>query len=272
MYNYTKPLPFENEPYTLETIPLIRENLRSYLFYIRHRSTSASTEYTSFQITFPQQETSSIRTYRRTIYPINLQIPIQEVFHAFLNKVRDFNLTLENPKDSPNALEELDQYTHNFEVEDIERLLISQNNSHHLLQTDIIKIQNFLYHYLKDITLNEQTVSQTQLIFFFIRKYFRFNYQLLWSEQDPPAFAAVHYHFTADECLPFIINEHNEHHYFFKPDTITKQAINYISYDPRLITKNNLHDDNRLYRYEQNFQEQQDTFTSNNYDEDDTNN
>ena len=58
IYNYTKPLPFEKEPYTLETIPLIREHLDSYLFYIRHRSTIASTEYPSFQITFPQQKTS----------------------------------------------------------------------------------------------------------------------------------------------------------------------------------------------------------------------
>ena len=85
VYNYTKPLSFENEPFTLETIPLIREHLDPYLFFIRHRSTIASTEYPSFQITFPQQETSSSRTYRRTINPINLQIPIQEVFHAFLN-------------------------------------------------------------------------------------------------------------------------------------------------------------------------------------------
>ena len=155
MYNYTTPLSFENEPYTLEAIPFIREHLDSYLFYIRHRSTTASTEYPSFQITFPQQETSSIRTYRRIINPINLQIPIQEVFHAFLNKVRDFNLQLEIPLYGPNALEELEQYIHNFEVEDIERLIVTQNNPYHWLQTDIIKIQNFLYHYLKDITSNE---------------------------------------------------------------------------------------------------------------------
>ena len=72
IYNYTKPLPFENEPYTLETIPLIREHLDSYLFYIRHRSTTASTEYSSFQNTFSQQDISSVRTYRRTINPVNL--------------------------------------------------------------------------------------------------------------------------------------------------------------------------------------------------------
>ena len=221
VYIYTRPLSFENEPYTLETIPLISEHLDSYVFYIRHRSTTTSREYPSFQITFPQQETSSSRTYRRTINPINLQIPFQEVFHAFLNKVKDFNLALENPKYSPNALEELKQYIHNSEVQDIERLVITQNIPHHWLQTDIIKIQNFLYRYFKDITLNEQTISPTKLISLFLRKYFRFNYQLLWSQQDQPAFAAFHNTFTADECLPFIINEHNEHPYFVKLDTIT---------------------------------------------------
>ena len=131
MYNYTKPLSFENEPYTLETIPLIREHLDSYLFYLRHRSTTTSTEYPSIQITFPQQETSSIRTYRRTISSINLEIPIQEVFHAFLNKVKDFNLALEIPKYSPNAIEELEQYIHIFEVEHIERLIVTQKIPHH---------------------------------------------------------------------------------------------------------------------------------------------
>ena len=53
VYSYTKPLSFENEPYSLETIPLIREHLDTYLFYIRHRSTTASTECPSFQINFP---------------------------------------------------------------------------------------------------------------------------------------------------------------------------------------------------------------------------
>ena len=239
-------------------------------FYIRHRSTIVSTEYPSFQITFPQQETSSIRTYRKTINPINLQIPIQEVFHAFLNKVKGFNLTVENPKYSPNALEEREQNIHNFEVEDIERLIVTHKNPHHWLQTDSPNTQFSISLFQK--TLNEQTISQTKLLSLFLRNYFRFNYQLLWSQQDKPAFAAFHNHFTADECLPFIINEHNEHPYFVKLDTIAKQAIDYISFNPRLITANNLHDDNRPNRYEQNFQEQLDIFPINSYDEDDTKN
>ena len=106
VYNYTQPLSFENEPYSLETIPLIREHLDTNLFYIRHRTTTASTEYPSFQITFPQQETSYIQTYRRAINPINLQIPIKEVLYAFLNRVKEYNSALENPKYSPVALEE----------------------------------------------------------------------------------------------------------------------------------------------------------------------
>ena len=273
VYNYTKPLSFENEPYSLEIIPLIRELLDTYLFYNFYKSTTVSTEYPSFQITFPQQETSSTQTYRRTINPINLQVHIKDVFHAPLNQVKEFNLALENPKYSPNALQELQRSIQNFEVEDIERIVITQAYPHHWLQTDIIRIQSFLYHYFKDITLNKQSKSQIKLISLFLRKVFRFNYQLKWSEQDQAAFTVFTTHFTADECLPIIINEKNEHPYFFKPDKITKQTIVFISFDPRLITKNNLIVDNRPYRYDQNIQEKQILFTTNeNYNENDNNN
>ena len=86
------------------------------------------------------------------------------------------------------------------------------------MQVDILRIQNFPYHYFKDITLNEQTIPQTKVISLFARNYFRFKYHSLWSERDQPAFAAFHNHFTPDECLSFIINKQNEHPYFFKLD------------------------------------------------------
>ena len=137
VYNYKKPLSFENEPFSLKTIPLIREHLDTYLFYIRHRSTTISTEYPAFQITFPHQETSSTQTYRRTINPINLQVHIKDVFYVFLNQVREFNLSLDTPKYSPNALQEIERYVHNFEVEGIETIVTSRDNPHHWLQTGI---------------------------------------------------------------------------------------------------------------------------------------
>ena len=271
--HYTQPLPFENEPQTIETIPLIREHLDTYLFFIRYKVLTITAEYPAFQISFPQQRPNSSHIYRRTINPINLQVPIKQVFHAFSNNVKDHNLAHETPKFSPNALDELERYINNFDVEIIERLVIPEDNPHHWLQTDILRIQNFLYHYFKDLTLNDQTIPLIKVISLLLRKYFRFNYQLLWSQQDQPAFIAFPSHFTADECLPFIISEQNEHPYFHKPQLITKQTLDYIRFDPLLITENDLFADNRPYHYEQSSQVQQNLpFTTNNYTEDDNTN
>ena len=268
IYNYTQPLSFEKEPFTIETIPLIREHLDTYLFYIRYRNTTITTEYPTFQISFLQQGSSSHQIYRRTINPINLLTPIKKVFQTFLNHVKEHNLANETPKFSPNALEELDQHEGNFEVEVIERLVDPQNNPHHWLQADTLRIQNFLYHYFKDLTLNNETIPQIQVISLFLRKYFRFNYQLLWSLQDQPAFTAFPTYFTPDVCLPFIINEQNEHPYFFRPDLIMQHNIDRILFDPHLITDNNLLDDNRPYHYQRNTPVQQDPLI--NFDNNDT--
>ena len=159
-----------NELFTIETIPLIREHLGTYLFYIRYRFTTITTEYPTFQIFFPQQGSSSHQIYRRTINPINLLSPIKEVFQTFLNRVKELNLVNETPKFSPNALEELDQHVANFEVEVIERLVDTQNNPHHWLQADTLRIQNFPYHYFNDLTMNDQTIPQIQVISLFLRK------------------------------------------------------------------------------------------------------
>ena len=66
IYNFTQPLLFENELFTIETIPLIREHLDTCLLYIRHRNTTITTEYPTFKISFPQQGSSSHQIYRRT--------------------------------------------------------------------------------------------------------------------------------------------------------------------------------------------------------------
>ena len=58
--------------------------------------------------------------------------------------MKDHNQALEIPTFSPNALNELERYINNFEVEIIERLVNPEDNPHHWLQTDILRIQNFL--------------------------------------------------------------------------------------------------------------------------------
>ena len=84
--HYTQLLPFENEPHTIETTPLIREHLDTYLFYIRFKNLTITAEYPAFQISFLQQRPNSSHIYRRTINPINLQVPIKQVFHAFFTQ------------------------------------------------------------------------------------------------------------------------------------------------------------------------------------------
>ena len=81
--HYTQPLPFENEPHTIETIPLIREHLDTYLFYIRYKVLTITEEYPTFQISFLHQRLNSSHIYRRTINPINLQVPIKQFFMLF---------------------------------------------------------------------------------------------------------------------------------------------------------------------------------------------
>ena len=38
IFQYTNPLPFEKEPHSIYTIPLLREHLDSYLYYFRYKT------------------------------------------------------------------------------------------------------------------------------------------------------------------------------------------------------------------------------------------
>ena len=118
--------------------------------------------------------------------------------------------------------------------------------------------------------MNNQTIPQIKVISLFLRKYFRFNYQLLWSPQDQAAFTAFPTYFTPDECLPFIMNEQSEHPYFFRPDPLIQHNIDRINFDPHLITDNKLLDDNRPYHYQRNTPVQQDLLI--NFNNSDTDN
>ena len=109
----------------------------TYLFYIRYKVLTITEEYPTFQISFLHQRLNSSHIYRRTKDPINLQVPIKQIFHAFLNNVKDHNLEQEIPKFSPNALHDLQRYIDNFDVEIIERLVNPEDNPHHWLQADI---------------------------------------------------------------------------------------------------------------------------------------
>ena len=195
VYNYTKPLSFENEPYSLETTPLIRGHLDTYLSILDIDLQLFLQNIQLFRSLSLNKKLLQAKHIEEQLTQLISKFIFKTFFTLFLNQVREFNLSLENPKYSSNALQEIERYIHNFEVEDVERIVISPDNPHHWLQTDIIQKQSFLYHYLKDITLNEQSISQIKLISLFLRKFFRFNHHLIWSEKDQVAFTAfIVYH------------------------------------------------------------------------------
>ena len=98
-----------------------------------------------------------------------------------------------------------------FEVSDLETRRNIDDNPHYWLQTDLIQLKHFQYQFFYQITLNEDTIPQIRIYSLFLRKFFRFNYQLMWIDQDQNAFGNFPQHFTKNELLPFIKNNENKH-------------------------------------------------------------
>ena len=72
IFQFTNPLPFETEPYTIHTIPLARDHCDSYLYYIRYKTLEIPQSQNPFQGTFNPVKGISTGTYYRTIHPQNI--------------------------------------------------------------------------------------------------------------------------------------------------------------------------------------------------------
>ena len=68
-----------------------------------------------------------------------------------------------------------------------------------------------------------------------LMKFFRFNYQLLWEEQDQPAFKNFPQALTHTEHLPFIIHHENKHPLCRDPTKLHVQYFESISYDTNFL-------------------------------------
>ena len=88
---------------------------------------------------------------------------LSEVFQSFLNRVKDHNWNLQTPSSCLIALEELERKIKFSEVENIKTLVRIENNPHHWLQADTLRIQNFLNTFSRDINICDQTISQFKL-------------------------------------------------------------------------------------------------------------
>ena len=77
--------------------------------------------------------------------------------------------------------------------------------------------KQFQYRFSQNIIFNEDTVPQMKVVLQFslqFCKFFRFNYQIIWEQQDENAYINFPRVLTETELLPFIISNRNKHvHY-----------------------------------------------------------
>ena len=101
-----------------------------------------------------------------------------------MNKLIEFNENLDTTLYCPSLLENPQQKHKHFEVTDIDSKITRQNNPHYLLQQNILQITHFQYNFFQNLTLNDDTIPQLQVFARLLLKFFRFNYQLIWVEQN----------------------------------------------------------------------------------------
>ena len=204
IFQYTNPLPFETEPHTIHTIPLAREHCDSYLYCIRYKTLEITSSQTPFPVIFNQVKEISPGTFYRTIHPQNNTLSIQDVFLTYMQKLNEFNENQDTPLYRPSHLEDL-KHKSDFEVPYLETRTQRHDNPHYWLQQDLLQIKNFQCRFGNNITLTDDTIPQVKVFTQFLLKFFRFNYQLLWEQQDQQAYIHFTQLLTQTELLPYII-------------------------------------------------------------------
>ena len=134
-----------------------------------------------------------------------------------------------------------------FEVPDLETKVYTQDNPHYWLQQDIIQVKHFQYRFFNNITLNDEIIVQIKVFTYFILKFFRFNYQLLWEKQDQPGYIHLPTVLTQTELLPYIIKNDYKHSHFRDPTSLDISKFEPIQLDDDFLVPHSETSDNRPY-------------------------
>ena len=108
-------------------------------------------------------------------------------------------------------MEDLKHESEYFDVPDLETRIQKHDNPHHWLQQDLLQVKNFQYRFFNNITLTEDTIPQVKIFTQFLLKFFRFNYQLLWEQQDQQAYINFPQILTQTELLPYVNKNEHKH-------------------------------------------------------------
>ena len=188
IFQYTNPLPFETEAHSIHTIPLLREHLDSYLYYFRYKTLEITPSQKPFLLIFNPIQGVNPGTFFRTIHPQNLTLSVQDVFISYIDKLIEHNENLDSPLYRPSHLESLKGKAEQFDVPDIDTKIKRHNNPHYWLQQDLLQVTNIQYKFFQNIILSDHKVPQIKVFSYFLLKYFRFKYQLIWEQKDQQAY------------------------------------------------------------------------------------
>ena len=231
IFQYTHPLPFETEPQIIHTIPLTREPCDYYLYYIRYKTLEIPLSQTPFQIILNPIHSINTGLYHRTIHPQNIKPSIQDVSITYMEKLIEHNDNLDTPFYLPSHLESLKEKHDYFEVSDLETKIPRHDNPQYWLQQDILQIKQFEYRFFQNIKPNEDVVPQIKIFSHFLLKFLRFNYQLIWEQQDESACINFPQELTETELSPFIISNTIRHARYRDLSSFNKNHFELINFD-----------------------------------------
>ena len=89
--------------------------------------------------------------------------------------------------------------------------------------------------------------SSSQSLYTLSTKYFRFNYQLLWEQQDQQAYIHFPQILTPTELLPYIIKNEHKHLQYRDPTSFNTTYFEQINIDHNFISEHFETSDNRPY-------------------------
>ena len=164
-----------------------------------------------------------------------------------MQKLIEFNENQDTPLYHHSHLEDLKHKSENFEVSDLQTKIQTHDNPEYWLQQDILQVKNFQYRFFNHITLTNDTIPQVKVFTQFLFKLFRFNYQLLWEQQDQQAYIHFPQTLTQTELLPYIIKNEHRHLQYTDLTSFNTTYFEQINLYHNFITDYSDTSDNRPY-------------------------
>ena len=237
IYNSTTPLSFETYPEDIYTTPLFREHHDSYLYYIDANPLVPNPEDPPFSIPFTSPTTHS-DTFRKNIYPNNINVSIAHVFTAFLNHLQEKKIFYLN------IFLTLPPYKTFFKKNPFLTFLILNNFALLKIILTIGLLPIFFKFIISSINFFSKCYTQyknqrtkIQIYSLFLRKFFRHNYQLVWHSKFRTACKNFPQQFTPDEFLPFLDTSDNHHPHYYNLLDFPSTQFAYFTYDSNSIDK-----------------------------------